>query len=150
MIRVQTEDFDIQAEYQAFRRDCPAIGAVVTFTGLVRDFNDGDDVQSLYLEHYPGMTESVLQDLINQAHQRWSLQAVRLIHRVGELCAGDQIVFVGVSSAHRGDAFAACEFLMDFLKTKAPLWKKELTPNGHRWVDAKNSDAEASDRWNQV
>jgi molybdopterin synthase catalytic subunit len=147
MIRIQTDDFDLSHEYAALRADSPAIGAIVTFTGLVRDMNEGDSVQRLWLEHYPGMTEQVLAELGENALQRFNLQALRIIHRVGELGPGDQIVFVGTSSAHRGDAFAACEFLMDFLKTRAPFWKKELTPDGDRWLDARSSDTDAAARW---
>lgn len=151
-IQVQEADFDISQEYAALREQAPKIGAIATFTGLVRDFNDGDtqaleQVNNLYLEHYPGMTEKVLADIVEQAHQRWELNSVRLIHRVGPLHPSDQIVYVGVSSAHRGDAFAACEFLMDFLKTQAPFWKKEQTTEGDRWVDARDSDSQAADRW---
>lgn len=147
MIRVQTEDFDLQDEYRALQQDCPAIGAIVTFVGLMRDFNEGDGVQSLYLEHYAGMTESVLEDICQQAKQRWKIKQIRIVHRVGELTPSDQIVFVGVSSAHRGDAFAACEFVMDFLKTQAPFWKREQTDKGSRWVEARQSDDSAAARW---
>lgn len=147
VIRVQEQDFDLQQEYQRLREDCPAIGAIVTFVGLMRDFNDGDLVHSLFLEHYPGMTDKVLADIAQQAHARWALQHIRIIHRVGTLLPGDQIVFVGISSAHRTDAFAACEFVMDFLKTRAPFWKREQTPTGSRWVDARSTDAEAAQRW---
>ncbi len=146
-VLVQTEDFDLNAEYESLREDSPAIGAIVTFAGLVRDFNEGDDVQSLFLEHYPGMTEKVLLNICDQARERWELGGIRVIHRVGEMKPSDQIVFVGVSSAHRGNAFAACEFIMDFLKTQAPFWKKEQTPEGGRWVDARDSDSSAADRW---
>ncbi|MGH1371322.1 MAG: molybdopterin synthase catalytic subunit MoaE [Cellvibrionaceae bacterium] len=147
MILVQEDDFDTQQEYDALRKDCPKVGAIVSFVGLMRDFNEGDDVTSLFLEHYPGMTEKVLDDIRLQAMQRWSLMQVRIVHRVGNLAPSDQIVFVGVSSAHRGDAFAACEFIMDFLKTQAPFWKREQTTKGDRWVDAKQSDDKAADRW---
>ncbi len=151
-IQVQEADFDLAAEYAALRAQAPKIGAIATFTGLVRDFNDGDTqsmerVNNLFLEHYPGMTEKVLADIVEQACSRWALNGVRLIHRVGPLYPADQIVFVGVSSTHRGDAFAACEFLMDFLKTRAPFWKKEQTPAGDRWVDARDSDSQAAERW---
>lgn len=149
MILVQEQDFDLQHEYENLRQDCPGIGAIVTFVGLMRDFNDGDNVKSLFLEHYAGMTEKVLANIVNQAKELWQLQAVRVIHRVGELHPSDQIVFVGVSSAHRGDAFAACEFIMDFLKTRAPFWKREQTDEGSRWVDARNSDTDAAQRWNK-
>lgn len=147
MIKVQQEDFDTQQEYDALRDDCPKIGAIVSFMGLMRDFNEGDDVTSLFLEHYPGMTEKVLENIRQQAMERWSLNQVRVVHRVGELTPSDQIVYVGVSSAHRGDAFAACEFIMDFLKTQAPFWKRENTADGDRWVEARKSDESAADRW---
>lgn len=147
MIQIQEQDFDTQEQYNLLREDCPKIGAIVSFVGLMRDFNEGDDVTSLFLEHYPGMTEKVLDDIRLQAMQRWSLIQVRIVHRVGDLAPSDQIVFVGVSSAHRGDAFAACEFIMDFLKTQAPFWKREKTTHGDRWVDAKQSDENAADRW---
>ena len=146
-IQVQTDDFSLDSEYAALRADSPKIGAIVTFSGLMRDFNDGDDVSVLELEHYPGMTEKVLGDIIEQARERWQLEGVRVVHRIGEMAPSDQIVFVGVSSAHRVDAFAACEFIMDFLKTRAPFWKKEKTADGHRWVDAKASDDNAAERW---
>jgi len=151
-IQVQEADFEVAAEYAALRTQAPKIGAIATFTGLVRDFNEGDSqslqsVNNLYLEHYPGMTEKVLAKIVDQACERWELDGVRLIHRVGPMHPCDQIVFVGVSSAHRGEAFAACEFLMDFLKTQAPFWKKEQTPEGDRWVDARNGDSEAANRW---
>lgn len=147
-IRVQTEDFDLSAEYKQLRQASPAIGAIVTFSGLVRDFNVGDDVTSLFLEHYPGMTEKVLSGICKQARQRWSINDIGVIHRIGELTPSEQIVFVGVSSAHRGDAFQACEFIMDFLKTQAPFWKKEQTLDGDRWVDARDTDSDAAERWN--
>lgn len=146
-IQVQRDDFSQDEQYTALRNDCPKIGAIVTFSGLMRDFNDGDDVSVLELEHYPGMTEKVLAEIIEQARGRWKLEGVRVIHRIGEMAPSDQIVFVGVSSAHRVDAFAACEFIMDFLKTRAPFWKKEKTRDGQRWVDAKDSDNKASERW---
>ncbi len=149
MIQVQTDDFNLATEYDALRKQSPDTGAVVTFTGLVRDINQGDDIHTLHLEHYPGMTEKVLGELITRARDRWSLQKVRIIHRVGELHPGDQIVFVGVGSTHRSEAFAACEFLMDFLKTRAPFWKKEQTAAGSRWVDARDTDAQAAGRWTE-
>ncbi|WP_210504470.1 molybdopterin synthase catalytic subunit MoaE, partial [Pantoea ananatis] len=126
---------------------CPEDGAVVTFTGKVRNHNLGDDVAALTLEHYPGMTEKALQEIIDDARQRWPLQRVSVIHRIGELFPGDEIVFVGVTSAHRSSAFAAAEFIMDYLKTRAPFWKRETTEQGDRWVDARNSDHEAAQRW---
>ena len=147
-VSVQTSDFDAGAEIAAMRRD-PSVGAIVTFVGTVRDVNEGDHVASLTLEHYPGMTEKALADIVEQAHGRWSLNAVRVIHRVGTLTAGDQIVFVGVAGRHRGECFAACEFLMDYLKTQAPFWKKEATDRGERWVEARDSDDQAAQRWQQ-
>ncbi|MBX6318269.1 molybdopterin synthase catalytic subunit MoaE [Pigmentiphaga sp.] len=147
-VSVQTSDFDAGAEIAAMRRD-PSVGAIVTFVGTVRDVNEGDHVASLTLEHYPGMTEKALADIVEQAHGRWSLNAVRVIHRVGTLTAGDQIVFVGVAGRHRGECFAACEFIMDYLKTQAPFWKKEATDRGERWVEARDSDDQAAQRWQQ-
>ncbi|MCM8565879.1 molybdopterin synthase catalytic subunit MoaE [Thauera linaloolentis] len=128
----------------ASRRD---VGAVASFVGLVRDANDGNGVSAMTLEHYPGMTEKALDEIVEQARQRWSLLRVRVIHRFGRLEPADRIVFVGVASAHRGDAFAACEFIMDYLKTRAPFWKCEETPVGARWVDARISDDSAAARW---
>ena len=151
-IVIQQADFDLSAEYAALRGQHTQIGAIATFTGLVRDFNLGDQqalasVSGLFLEHYPGMTEKVLGKIVAEAEGRWQLDAVRIIHRVGALGPGDQIVFVGVASAHRGDAFAACEFLMDFLKSKAPFWKREQTADGDRWVETRHSDTLAAERW---
>ncbi|WP_111493784.1 molybdopterin synthase catalytic subunit MoaE [Marinobacter bohaiensis] len=147
MIRIQTEDFEIGRETDALADDGQS-GAIATFTGLVRASGDRQDVRALFLEHYPGMTESVIEDLIAQASERWSINAVRVIHRVGELALGERIVFVGVTSAHRGDAFAACEFLMDALKTSAPFWKKEITADGtSHWVEQKDSDRRKADDW---
>lgn len=147
-IAVQTADFDIAQAYQQLAGLSKNTGAVVTFTGLVRDANLGDTVTGLYLEHYPGMTEKTLTDIALQAHQRWPFIAMQIIHRVGELYPTDQIVFVGVSSPHRANAFSACEFVMDFLKTQAPFWKKELMADGSsRWLDARASDQQASQRW---
>lgn len=149
-IRVQEQDFDLNAEYQRLQQDCPHIGATVTFVGLMREFNDGDAVSGLFLEHYAGMTEKVLEKIVLQAQQRWQLQTINIIHRVGQLHPSDQIVYVGVSSAHRREAFNACEFIMDFLKTEAPFWKKEQTSKGERWVEAKVSDQQAQQRWNST
>jgi molybdopterin synthase catalytic subunit len=146
-VSVQTENFDVAALYEALKADAPRIGAIVTFTGLVREFNDDASVESLYLEHYPGMTERVLESLIEEAAKRWPIINAFIVHRVGELKPSDQIVFVGVNSAHRDAAFAAAEFLMDILKTKAPFWKKELGPEGSKWLDAKMSDDERATRW---
>ncbi|MND79880.1 Molybdopterin synthase catalytic subunit [compost metagenome] len=148
-ILVQRADFSLGEEYErlAARHDS---GAIVTFVGKVRDFNQGDAVKGLSLEHYPGMTEKALVDIVNQARARWPLQECTLIHRIGDLLLGDQIVLVAVSSAHREAAFEACHFIMDFLKTRAPFWKKELTAEGiQRWVEAKQSDDAAAARWRQ-
>jgi molybdopterin synthase catalytic subunit len=145
-IRVQHEDFDAGAELAAMRGN-RAIGALACFIGLVRDVNDGTAVRSLTLEHYPGMTEKALEDIVEQARRRWDIMDVRVIHRVGTLHPTDQIVFVAVGGAHRGEAFAACEFVMDYLKTQAPFWKREQTPGGARWVEARASDDAAAQRW---
>jgi len=146
-IQVQTADFDLQEEYAKLRGVSAGIGAIVQFVGLMRDMNDGDTVSNMFLEHYPGMTEKSLETIVDEAQQRWPLIGVRLIHRVGELTPSDQIVMVAVASAHRQAAFEACDFIMDYLKTRAPLWKKELTDKGNRWVDAKDSDQQAAERW---
>lgn len=148
MISVQTEDFSLSQEYEQLAAGSEA-GAIVTFIGKVRDFNQGDSVQGLSLEHYPGMTEKALTEIVEQAKGRWPLLQVKVIHRVGDLKLGDQIVFVGVSSAHRNAAFESCEFIMDYLKTKAPFWKKEQVNDSSRWVDARESDNKATDRWQQ-
>ncbi|WP_027252547.1 molybdopterin synthase catalytic subunit MoaE [Photobacterium halotolerans] len=145
-IVVGPKPFDTQAEYNWLAGD-DQDGAVVTFHGKVRHYNLGDDVSKLALEHYPGMTEKALRDIIEQARQRWTLNRVTIIHRVGELGAGEDIVMVGVSSAHRNNAFAAAEFMMDILKTQAPFWKRESTPDGERWLDARDSDHQAVKRW---
>jgi len=149
VVRVQTEDFDVGAEVNAMRLSESNIGAVVSFVGQVRDFNDGDHVGLMTLEHYPGMTEKSLAGIIEQAQARWSVLDALIIHRVGELKPLDQIVLVLVASAHRKDAFSACEFMMDYLKTEAPFWKKEQTPTGERWVEAKDSDNQSKSRWQQ-
>lgn len=146
-IRVQTEDFDVGAELAALRAGDASIGAVAAFVGLVRDLNDGGTVAEMTLEHYPGMTEKALGQIVAVAEERWKLNAVRVVHRVGTLQPADQIVLVAVGSAHRGDAFAACEFIMDYLKTRGPFWKKEQTAAGGRWVEAKASDDAAAERW---
>lgn len=147
LIAVQSEDFSLASEYAKLCENNSTDGAVVTFTGLVRDLNQGQHITSLTLEHYPAMTEKALQEIVREARKRWPLGRVRVIHRVGKLKLSEQIVFVGVSSAHRGDAFAACEFIMDYLKTRAPLWKKEQTENGEHWVEAKNSDQQKAQQW---
>ena len=146
-VRIQTEDFDAGAEIAALRAGNPAVGAVASFVGVVRDRNDGDTVATLTLEHYSGMTEKAIEAIVEEARSRWAIIDVRVVHRVGELKPLDQIVLVVVAGAHRGDAFAACEFIMDYLKTRAPFWKKEQTPEGARWVDARASDDDAAGRW---
>ena len=146
-IRIQTEDFDAGRVVAELRRARADIGAVATFIGLVRDVNEGDSVRRMTLEHYPGMTEKALADIVAEAEGRWELVDVAVVHRVGTLEPGEQIVLVAVASAHRGDAFAACEFIMDFLKTRAPFWKKEAGPAGERWVDARDGDTRAAERW---
>ncbi|MCE2570106.1 molybdopterin synthase catalytic subunit MoaE [Motilimonas eburnea] len=146
MIKVQTEDFDVNHEYHRLAAKSEA-GAIVTFVGLVRDLNLAQTVTALHLEHYPEMTEKSLRRIVQQAKQRWQLIDVSLIHRVGTLTVNQQIVFVGVSSRHRGDAFAACEFIMDHLKTEAPFWKKEHTDSGETWLDANEKDLQAAKRW---
>ena len=147
LIRVQENDFDISAEITALRKGDPRVGAVVTFLGTVRDLNDGSQVKEMTLEHYPGMTEKALEEIVAQAKSRWGIYQALVIHRVGPLLPEDQIVLVAVTSAHRGEAFAACEFIMDYLKTAAPFWKKEETPEGGRWVDARVTDEAAMARW---
>ena len=149
-IRVQESDFDLSAEIAALRKGDPRVGAVVSFLGTVRDMNDGSQVKSMTLEHYPGMTEEALQEILDQAKARWDIYQTLVIHRVGSLLPEDQIVLVAVTSAHRGEAFAACEFIMDYLKTAAPFWKKEETPEGARWVDARVTDEAAMARWNKT
>ncbi len=146
-VRVQSEDFDAGAEISALRRDNPRVGAVASFIGIARDVNDGEAVSHLVLEHYPGMTEKSLEDIAAQARDRWDIVDVLIVHRVGELKPTDQIVLVVVTGMHRGEAFAACRFVMDYLKTKAPFWKKERTAQGERWVEARSSDDEAAERW---
>lgn len=148
-IRIQEADFDLTTEIKALRKDDPRVGAVVTFVGAVRDMNDGSQVKGMTLEHYPGMTEKALEEIITQAQSRWDLYKTLVIHRVGPLLPEDQIVLVAVTSAHRGEAFAACEFIMDYLKTAAPFWKKEQTPEGARWVDARVTDDAAMTRWSR-
>jgi molybdopterin synthase catalytic subunit len=146
-VRVQVEDFDVGHELRALRGGDPRVGAVAAFVGTVRDVNDGAAVATMTLEHYPGMTEKALTAIVDEAKARWDVIDALVIHRVGPLQPADQIVLVGVTSAHRGDAFAACEFIMDYLKTRAPFWKKEATPAGPRWVEARSSDETAASRW---
>jgi molybdopterin synthase catalytic subunit len=146
-VRVQEQDFDVSAELALMRKDNPKIGAIASFVGVVRDINEGDSVATMTLEYYPGMTEKAITEIIDQARSRWEVLDALVIHRVGTLKPTDQIVLVIVASTHRGDAFAACEFIMDYLKTKAPFWKKEITPKGARWVDARVVDDKAAERW---
>jgi len=146
LITVGKEPFDVGHEYR-WLAEVDSDGAVVTFTGKVRNHNLGDSVSALTLEHYPGMTEKALDEIEVEARKRWSLARIRIIHRIGELFPGDEIVFVGVTSAHRSSAFAAAEFIMDYLKNKAPFWKREATSEGKRWVEARDSDKEAAQRW---
>jgi molybdopterin synthase catalytic subunit len=146
-VSIQTEDFNLATEVAALRAMDKRVGAVCSFVGTVRDRNDGQSVSTMELEHYPGMTESSIEAMIDAAHKRFDIYAARVIHRVGLLQPLDQIVLVAVTSAHRGESFKACEFLMDYLKTQAPFWKKEVTPQGARWVDARVSDDAALAKW---
>ena len=146
-VRIQTGPFDAHAEADRLREGDLDVGAVVTFTGTVRDVNEGDAVGALTLEHYPGMTEKALEAIVDEAHARFAVRRILVIHRVGTLAPGDPIVLVAVTGAHRGEAFDACRFVMDYLKTRAPFWKKERTPSGDRWVEARASDDDAAARW---
>ena len=146
-VRVQEADFDVGAELAALRARDARVGALASFLGLVRDINDGARVAGMTLEHYPGMTEKALKAIVTEAKGRWDIYEALVIHRVGPLKPCDQIVLVAVTSAHRGEAFSACEFIMDYLKTRAPFWKKEDTAEGSRWVDGRDSDIEAAQRW---
>lgn len=146
-VRIQTNDFDVSTEIARLRAGDPRVGAVTSFIGTVRDINDGSGVAAMTLEYYPGMTEQALEAICAQARGRWDVYDTLVVHRVGELRPLDQIVLVAVTSAHRGEAFAACEFIMDYLKTQAPFWKKESTADGERWVEARASDDEAAARW---
>ena len=146
-VRVQEADFDLGAELAALRAADARVGALASFLGLVRDMNDGASISEMTLEHYPGMTEKALEEIVAEAKGRWDIYDALVIHRVGPLKPCDQIVLVAVTSAHRGEAFAACEFIMDYLKTEAPFWKKEQTPGGARWVDARATDDAALDKW---
>jgi molybdopterin synthase catalytic subunit len=146
-VKIQTEDFDLTTEIAQLRANTPKVGAIVNFVGVVRDLNEGEQIAEMELEHYPGMTEKALEDIIAEARSRWDLFDALVIHRVGPLKPLDQIVLVAVTSAHRGEAFAACEFIIDYLKTQAPFWKKEQTPQGSRWVDARVTDDEAMKNW---
>lgn len=148
MVVIQTSDFSVADEYQLLQSAAPGkTGAICCFVGLVREFGDRPDIQGMFLEHYPGMTEKSLNKLIQQAQDTWDIHSVKVIHRVGTLQVDDQIVFVGVGSSHRSDAFAACEFIMDYLKTDAPFWKKELSKEGSVWVEAKESDQSRKQKW---
>ncbi|MDD5175606.1 MAG: molybdopterin synthase catalytic subunit MoaE [Sterolibacterium sp.] len=146
-VSVQREAFDVGSEIAALTSGVHDIGAVASFVGLVRDMHGGTNVSAMTLEHYPGMTESALEEIVAEARKRWEIMAVRLIHRFGRLDPGDAIVLVIVAGAHRGEAFAACEFIMDYLKTRAPFWKKEETTEGDRWVEARQDDETAASRW---
>lgn len=146
-VRIQFADFDAGEEIARLRQGNPKVGAVASFVGVVRDVNEGDRIAEMSLEHYPGMTEKAIEEIIGQAKSRWEIYDALVVHRVGTLKPGDQIVLVAVTSGHRADAFAACEFIMDYLKTRAPFWKKEQTPRGARWVEARASDDIAAERW---
>jgi molybdopterin synthase catalytic subunit len=146
-VSVQREDFDIGRELDALTRGLTGVGGVASFVGLVRDMADGSDVSAMTLEHYPGMTERQLEAIEHEAQQRWPLAATRIVHRFGRLEPGDRIVLVACASSHRAAALEACAFLIDWLKTKAPFWKREDTPAGERWVEAKDSDDAAAERW---
>jgi molybdopterin synthase catalytic subunit len=147
-IQVQQTDFDVSSELKRLSAHDRTIGALVSFVGLVRDINEGQSIQAMTLEHYPGMTEKALLEIAQEAQQRWPLQGITIIHRIGDLMPSDQIVLVITASRHRHAAFESADFLMDFLKSKAPFWKKENTPEGSRWVDARESDEIALARWN--
>lgn len=146
-IRIQSEPFDVATEQESLWRGQPQVGALVTFVGLMRDSNEGARVGRMTLEHYPGMTEKALAAIAEEATERWAVQGIRIVHRVGDLAPQDPIVLVAVTSAHRGEAFRACEFLIDYLKTRAPFWKKETTAQGERWVEARATDDAAAGRW---
>ncbi|MEW8002844.1 MAG: molybdopterin synthase catalytic subunit MoaE [gamma proteobacterium symbiont of Ctena orbiculata] len=146
-VSIRAEPFDPNREVELLRGNDPSIGALVTFIGLMRDINEGDRIERLYLEHYPGMTERALQEIVDEANSRWDIQHCRVVHRVGALLPTDPIVLVAVASRHRKEAFRACEFIIDYLKTRAPFWKKETTAEGERWVDARESDDAATLAW---
>lgn len=146
-VRVQTQDFDVGAEIDALRAGNLKVGAVATFVGTVRDVNEGEGVGSMTLEHYPGMTERAIAAIVEEARGRWNVMDCTVIHRYGELAPGEQIVLVAVAAAHRGEAFAACEFIMDYLKTRATFWKKEHRAEGASWVEARAADDAAAERW---
>ena len=147
-VLVQEAPFSVSEEYDLLKSASLRVGAIATFVGTVRDLNEGDEVSGLRLEHYPGMTEKEIEKIIREAGERWDVIAATVIHRVGDLLPGDDIVYTGVASQHRGDAFAACEFIMDFLKTRATFWKKESTDDGERWLTTRQSDVDAAEAWN--
>lgn len=146
-IKIQTEPFDFAAVQEALRSSNPSIGAIVSFLGQMRDINEGNEVNNMTLEHYPGMTEKALEAIVKEADERWDLLGIQVIHRVGKLLPKDPIVLVAVASTHRGEAFQACEFIIDYLKNRAPFWKKECTAKGEHWVDTRHTDKEAEQRW---
>lgn len=146
-VRIQEDDFDVSHELVCLRESTPGAGALANFVGVVRESNEGSQVSAMLLEHYPGMTERSIADIIERASSNWPILAATVIHRVGKLVPSDQIVLVAVAASHRGDAFSACEYIMDYLKTRAPFWKKEFTPEGERWVEARASDEVALERW---
>jgi molybdopterin synthase catalytic subunit len=147
-IKIQNDDFSLIDEHDFLTKNSPATGAVVNFIGRVREFSEQENVTGLVLEHYPGMTEKSLAKIIDTAKTRWSLERISVVHRIGKLSLEDNIVYVGVSSAHRESAFEACRFIMDYLKTEAPFWKKEITPDGEIWVEAREKDHRAREHWN--
>ena len=149
-VRIQTADFDLSTEIAALRAGDLEVGAIVSFVGTVRDMNEGSQVNSMELEHYAGMTEKALADIIVEAKSRWSIHEALVIHRIGKMLPGEQIVLVAVTGQHRREAFAACAFIMDYLKTAAPFWKKEATLAGEHWVDARSTDEEAMERWRKI
>ena len=146
-VSIQEKDFDLNAELAELRGNTAQVGALVSFTGLVRDFSDGENIENIYLEHYPGMTEKALDKIITEANTRWNLLGVRVIHRVGKLAPGEQIVLVATAALHRAEAFAACEFIIDYLKTAAPFWKREQTNKGAHWLETRESDEQRAVRW---
>jgi molybdopterin synthase catalytic subunit len=146
-VSILSHPFDPEAEQRVLRAGNPRLGALVSFVGLMRDINEGDTIRGMHLEHYPGMTEKALAAIVDEARRRWELELVRVVHRVGDLSPEEPIVLVAVASRHRGTAFRACEFIIDYLKTRAPFWKKERTAHGERWVEARQGDAEAQARW---
>ena len=149
-VRIQEADFDLTTEVAQLRAGCPQVGAIVSFVGTVRDMNDGSQVNQMALEHYPGMTEKSIEAIITQARSRWPIADALVVHRIGPLAPMAQIVLVAVAAAHRGEAFEACEYIMDYLKTQAPFWKKEQTPDGARWVDARITDDAALKKWSEA